>query len=54
MMFIITGWLAALYCILSVLSFAGSDRLAPGQRILGALISFAVGTWIIKAISMVG
>jgi hypothetical protein len=51
-MFIITGWLAAIYCILSALAFIGSNKQSPAARVIGTLLSLAVATWIIKALSI--
>lgn len=52
-MFIIMGWLAAAFCLLSALSFAGSTEQPPGARVIGTLFSFALATWIIKALSLI-
>jgi len=50
--FTIMGWLAAIFCILSALSFAGSTKQPPGARVVGTLLSFALASWIIRALSI--
>ena len=51
-MFVIMGWIAAIYCILSALAFTGSSRQPPAARVVGTLVSFAIASWIIKALGM--
>ena len=52
MLFTITGWLSAIYCLWSACTFAGSRKLDPGQRIVGMLTSIALMIWIIRALSI--
>ena len=46
------GLLAAIYCIFSALAFAGSNKQPPAARVVGTLLSFAIASWIIKALGM--
>lgn len=50
-MFIVLGWIAAIWCMLSAISVIGSKQ-PPVERVLGAVTMFGIAAWIIKALSI--